>query len=241
MADAQNILITGGTDGIGLKLAQAYANKGASVAITGRRDLADITDIIPPNVAYIQADQSIPERAAEQIVHGLESLNWQHCDLAILNAGNGKVCNPLEELEGDLRNRIDVNLTAPILIAHELTKSLMAAKAGKLVFIGSTSHKGAANFASYAASKSGLNGFARSLREEWRGKVSVQIIHPGPIATNMHAKAGFDPGIIRHIFLNPDFVTRTIIRKINGGNSPISISFVARIMDFLTLQNWLTR
>ncbi len=238
MAEPRNILITGGTDGIGLKLAYTYANGGNNVVVTGRRSAEDVKGLLAVNITYIKADQAAPDEAANAIIRALAKLGWHHCDLAILNAGNGKAGDPLAENSRDLINRIDVNLTAPILISHALEELLMASANSKLVLIGSTSHRGASNFASYAASKAGLNGFARSLREEWRGRVNVQIIHPGPIATNMHDKAGFDPGIIKRIFLNPDFVARTIIRKIKKGRSPTSISFAARIIDYLTLRNW---
>ena len=154
-----------------------------------------------------------------------------------MNAGNGTICPPLEEQADSLINTLNVNLASPIAITHALAPLLFAADNGKLTIIGSTSHKGAANFASYAASKAGLNGFARSLREEWKGRINVQIIHPGPTATGMHAKAGFVPGIIKHIFLDPDFVTRTIIRKIKNGGSPTSISFFARFLDHVTLRS----
>ena len=147
------------------------------------------------------------------------------------------MCPPLEEQADSLLNTLDVNLSAPIAITHALAPLLFAASNGKLAIIGSTSHKGVANFASYAASKAGLNGFARSLREEWKGGINVQIIHPGPTATGMHAKAGFEPGIIKHIFIDPDFVTRTIIRKIDSGGSPISVSFFARFLDHVTLRS----
>ena len=240
MTDPRNILITGGTDGIGLLMARSYARSGANVVVTGRRDKSALSNVLPANVSYIEADQSVPEQAARFIDQGLEQLGWQHCDLAILNAGNGKFCDPLDENSDDLSNRIDVNLTAPILIALQLTKLLVAAPDGKLVFIGSTSYRGAKKFASYAAAKSGLNGFVRSLREEWLDRVNVQIIHPGPIATNMHAKAEFNPGFIKNIFLDPDFVTRTIIRKIESGRSPVIVSFTARIIDILSLRGWMS-
>ena len=241
MTNAGNILITGGTDGIGLRLARQYSSKGANVAVTGRRPLAAVKDLLPANVHYIKADQSGPEKAALSIIDCLKEIDWHHCDLAILNAGNGTTCPPLEEESDSLLDTLDVNLSAPIAISHALAPLLFAASNGKLTIIGSTSHKGAANFASYAASKAGLGGFARSLREEWKGLINVQIIHPGPTATGMHAKAGFEPGIIKHIFLDPDFVTRTIIRKIDDGGSPVSISFLARFLDHVTLRSLVSR
>ncbi len=241
MTIARQILITGGTDGIGLRLALQYSNNGADVAVSGRRPMAAVKDLLPANVHYIKADQSEPEIAAQEITDGLQNIGWQYCDLAILNAGNGAVCPPLRERADSLLNTLDVNLSAPIAITHALAPLLFAASDGKLAIIGSTSHKGAANFASYAASKAGLNGFARSLREEWKGRINVQIIHPGPTATAMHAKAGFEPGIIKNIFLDPDFVTRAIIRKVDSGGSPISVSFLARFFDHITLRSLVSR
>ena len=241
MTNARKILITGGTDGIGLRLARQYSDDGADVAVSGRRPLAAAKELLPANVHYIKADQSEPENAAQDIFDGLQKIGWQHCDLAILNAGNGTVCPPLEEQADSLLNTLHVNLASPIAITHALAPMLFAASNGKLAIIGSTSHKGAENFASYAASKAGLNGFTRSLREEWGGRINVQIIHPGPTATDMHTKAGFEPGIVKHIFLDPDFVTRTIIRKIDNGSSPISISFFARFLDHITLHSLASR
>lgn len=241
MTNTSKILITGGTDGIGLRLARHYCDKGAEVTVTGRRALADAAELLPANVHYIKADQSDPENAAQSIVDALQKIGWQHCDLAILNAGNGTVCPPLEEHADSLLNTLNVNLASPIAITHALAPLLFAANKGKLAIIGSTSHKGAENFASYAASKAGLNGFTRSLREEWKERVIVQILHPGPTATGMHAKARFEPGFIKHIFLNPDFVVRTIIRKIDNGGSPISVSFFARLMDHVTLRSLVSR
>ena len=45
----------------------------------------------------------------------------------------------------------------------------------------------------YAASKAGLDGFGRALAEEWRGAVTVRVLHPGPVATGMAARAGRSP------------------------------------------------
>ncbi len=231
-----NILITGGTDGIGLRLARLYSAEGCNVVVTGRRDENEVGVIIGDEIKYIRADQSLPEKAATAIVDGLASLGWQHCDVAILNAGCGKIGNPLEETGEHLRLMIDVNLAASILVAHTLAPLLLAPEPenGKLIIIGSTSYRGAKNFASYAAVKAGLHGFARSLREEWRGRIDVKIIHPGPTATDMHAKAGFDPGWMRKLFLRPDAMARLIKRQVEKPHSPVSIGLLAKARDALS-------
>lgn len=238
MGELCNILITGGTDGIGLQLARRYLSQGANVVVTGRRELENMEDLPDKNIPYIRADQNTPDQAASAILEGLKTLGWQHCDIAILNAGYGKLCDPLEEDAENLRQTLAVNLVAPVLIAHALAPMLFAAKHGKLVLIGSTSHKGAGNFASYAATKAGLHGFARSLREEWRGRINVQIIHPGPTSTDMHAKAGFDSGWMKRFFLKPENAARMIANRINTNRSPVSVSFLANMVDILTLRRW---
>ena len=73
-----------------------------------------------------------------------------------------------------------------------------------MTLIGSVARKGQAQFPAYAASKGALHGFARALRSEWSGKVAVQVLHPGPTRTDMHEKAGHDPGRMRSFFFNPD-------------------------------------
>ena len=85
----------------------------------------------------------------------------------------------------------------------------------------------------YAASKSGLAGLARSLCAEWRGRIDVQIIHPGPTATAMHERAGYDPGWMRKFFL-PDRLAAATIARLMSGNAPVSgIYSVALLREFL--------
>ena len=185
----KRVLITGATSGIGS--AHHYARR-ADLLLAGRRPEMNIRRHLPADAGYVAAVQSRPKEAATRIGEACESLGWDGLDLAILNAGTGYVGDPALEDPDRLRETLDTNLVAPIAIAHRLFPLLEAA-GGQLVLIGSTAHRGAPAFASYAASKVGLDGFARALREEWRGRVGVQVIHPGPTRTGMHRKAGLEP------------------------------------------------
>ncbi len=238
-----HVLITGGTDGIGLHLARLYQSEGASVVVTGRRNQAETEQLLNNEIVYIKADQINPAQAATDIINGLDAIGWKSCDIAILNAGCGQVGDPLEETAENIRRTIDVNLAATIQIAHALGSLLLAdaqvrQTPGKLVIIGSTARKGAKKFASYAATKAGLHGFVRSLREEWFGRVDVKIIHPGPTATAMHEKAGLDPGMMRQLFLRPDQMARLIKHHTSKSASPVSIGFLAKVRDSITPSPW---
>ena len=201
------VLITGASDGIGRALVECYRSKGWSVIAHGRRPASRISPQLPAQVKYVQADlASDPAAAIDAILAALP----EGLDLAILNAGHGLVATPQDTRPDAIASMITVNATVPLLLAQGLFPRLLASK-GRLVFIGSTAAKGAhPDFSIYAATKSALAGAARSLRLEWKDRVPVQIIHPGPTATGMHDKAGLGDIPIRKFFTAPDIVARAI-------------------------------
>jgi NAD(P)-dependent dehydrogenase (short-subunit alcohol dehydrogenase family) len=220
----RKILVTGATDGIGLALVERLAGRH-DVMATGRRSSEDTAGLFPDGVIYVQADQSDPEASAQAVAQALLKNNWARLDFAILNAGTGTVRPPEEEDADAIRLTLDVNLAATLALAHTLYPYLEKA-AGQLTIVGSIARKGSADFASYAASKAALHDFARALREEWRGRVRVQMLHPGPTMTDMHAKAGFDPGWIRQWFIRPADMAAMIEAAIRAGGSPKTLSFL---------------
>ncbi|MDP3895170.1 MAG: SDR family NAD(P)-dependent oxidoreductase [Mesorhizobium sp.] len=232
------LLITGATAGIGLAMARRRA-AGADLLLTGRQEHAAVRDRLPPGAAYVAADQSSPEAAAGAVRGALDRLGWDRLDLAVLNAGAGHALDPATESAQSIRVTLDVNLAAAIALAQTLLPFLENAS-GKLVLVGSTAHRGAPGFASYAASKAGLDGLARALREEWRGRVAVQIVHPGPTATGMHEKAGHDPGPIGRMFARPETTAARIEAAIASGRSPVTIPF-ARYAAADSLTTWMKR
>ncbi len=215
---SHTILITGATDGIGLQLAKNYAARGHKVLATGRKPLINDEEYFETaNIAYIRADQERPQQAAQNIANAMVELGWTQLDLAILNAATGWAGNPAEETPDQIDQQVRVNLTAPIIITKALSPWLFKG-GGKLVFIGSTAIKGQGAFATYAASKAGLDGFTRSLREEWRGHAQVLMIHPRPIKTAMHAKAGLKVGAARIFFMSSKRAARAIQKSIRSGD-----------------------
>lgn len=222
MARRRSILITGGTSGIGLALVERLAPRH-DILVAGRRSEDEARAVLPDNVAYVRAPLEDPATATQAIADAILRRGWVRLDNAVLNAGVGYAPPNTLETADQIRDTLAVNLTASVLLARALHGWLAKAN-GTLTLVGSIAHKGSALIPAYAGSKAGLHGFARALRSEWQGKVAVQVIHPGPTRTDMHQKAGYDPGRLRSIFLPAPAVAAMMEGAIAGRRSPVTVS-----------------
>jgi short-subunit dehydrogenase len=222
----RRVLITGASAGIGLCLTRKVHLAGGDILAVGRRPPGELPEDFP-DLAYSAIDLGAPDATA-QIIAAAETLDWDTLDYLVLNAGTGRYAGVETEDAASIADTVQVNLAAPIEIAHAFADRLLAGH-GKVVLVGSAAHKGSAGFPVYAATKAALNGFARSLRSEWRGRIDVQIIHPGPVSTEMHARAGFDPGWMGKLFLKADDVAEVMARRIASNRSPVTVGYRAVI------------
>ncbi len=189
-----NVVITGATDGIGLALARQYQQQGARLILIGRRpiELLDNTFFAPD--CYCQADLANLD-SAKQISFWLHENRVAHLDLVIHNAAVGYV-GPVEtQGEENIRQLVNVNLRAPIMLSHALYP-LVERAAGKFVFVSSVvAGLPGPGYAVYTATKAALDSFVRNWQIELRADrspVRAQIIRPGATRTNMHEKSGAD-------------------------------------------------
>ena len=225
------ILITGGTDGIGLELVRLYQTQGARVIAVGRRPLAQLDSSLFSSETYCQSDLS-EANCAEAITRFLETQGIQQLDLLIHNAGVGEY-GPIEaQSAAYIEQLVAVNLLAPLALTHALLPSVRQAS-GKIVFISSVvSALASPQYAVYAASKAALDGLARSLRVELQNtSVSVQVIHPGATRTGMHRKSGISKDTLNwDRFPSAESVAEQITKAIEGKQKTAAIGLGNRVL-----------
>lgn len=175
----KRVLVTGGTQGIGLGIADAFADAGADVVVTGTRASAgDYADDLS-RFTYLRACLDRPaERTALAATAG-------PIDILVNNAGQSHTDE--YSMEG-YACVIEVNLNAAAELCY-LFHPVLHERGGAIVNVGSCASFIAIGYApAYTASKTGLLGFTRAVADQWaRDGVRVNMIAPGFIETRMTA------------------------------------------------------
>jgi NAD(P)-dependent dehydrogenase (short-subunit alcohol dehydrogenase family) len=197
--DGRRALVTGGARGLGRVIADALAEAGADVAVSGRSPEAcesaagEIARATGRKTAAFVADLTRPDevtRLAGDVERGLGPI-----DILVNNAGVN-LRGPAAELsEEDWDAVVDTNLKAPFLLSRAVGPRMCARGWGRIVNLGSIlAVVGLPGRAPYAASKAGLVNLTRVLALEWATQgVTVNALCPGPFATDMNKQLLADP------------------------------------------------
>ena len=180
-------LLTGATGGIGHAIARALKQRGAELVLTGRR-----TDVLEPLAAELGARALACDLSQAAEVDRLVQEAGE-VDILIANAAlpaSGRLDAFSME---DIDHALNINLRAPIALAHALAPAMIKRGSGHLLFMSSLAGKTASPGTSmYNTTKYALRGFAAALRAELRGDgVGVSAVFPGFIReAGMFADAG---------------------------------------------------
>lgn len=187
------ILITGGSSGIGMALAERFLKLGNEVIVCGRREdaLKTLASRLP-GLHYLVADTGSPsdrEKLAGEVTQKFPRLN-----VVINNAGIQRR-TPLTRPEpwADIASEIDINFAGPVHMASLMIPHLVKQPRAHLMNVSSgLAFVPLARMAVYCATKAAVHSFTMSLREQLRGtSVTVTEIIPPAVKTNLGGSHDF--------------------------------------------------
>ena len=175
----QVAIVTGGTRGLGLVIAQQLALAGCLVAVCGRNAPTDLSD----GITFFQADVRDAEQAKALVDNVVQKFG--RVDILVNNAGG----SPNSAIESASPRFIDavlkLNLVGPLYMAQAVYPHMKAQKGGSIVNIASVSGaRPSPGTAIYGAAKAGLLNLTQSLAQEWGSDaVRVNAIIAGLMST----------------------------------------------------------
>ncbi len=197
--DGRVALVTGGTKGLGLAIAEALASAGADVAVAARDGEAAnrVADAIGRSsgrrTVGVAADVSVSAQVDAMVARTLAAMG--RLDILVNNAGIN-IRGPIEQLqESEWDAVIDTNLKGPWLCCRAVAATMKSQGWGRVInvssMLGEISMPGRTP---YASSKGGLTLLTKTLALEWaRDGINVNALCPGPFATEINRPLLNDP------------------------------------------------
>jgi 3-oxoacyl-[acyl-carrier protein] reductase len=210
--DRKVALVTGGSRGIGAAIAKRLAREGTDVALTylsasdkARKVVAEIKNAGGTARAY-PVDSEDPKAVQESVERIVTEFG--RLDVLVNNAGI-HIAKPLEDLTlEDFERIIAVNVRAVFIATRTAARHMR--EGGRIINIGSVNadHAPAPNTGLYAMSKSALIGLTKGLARDLgpRG-ITINLIHPGPIDTDMNPADGPFAETLRGMLAIPRYAT----------------------------------
>jgi len=189
--NGQVAIVTGGGTGLGLGVAQCFAEAGAKVVITGRREevLKEAADQIGPAVIPMVVDVTDTTGLPDFVKRVASEVGAP--DILVNNAGIHVKKPALEMTDEDFNSVLTTHLTGAFALTRAVAPGMIAKKKGSIVFVSSmTAYMGMPLVAGYSTAKTGVIGLVRTLSAELAPKgVRINAVAPGWIDTPMLRRA----------------------------------------------------
>ena len=205
------MVVTGGSRGIGLAIARACANEGASLALVGRdrKALARAARQVAGEVQTIAADVAQPKQVVRVFSRIRE--RFGRVDVLVNSAGVFTYKPFVRTSLADWRRNIETNLTALFLTTRAALPLFARSRGPHLINILSVSSREAfPKCSAYTASKFGALGLTRVLRQELR-ELGIRVTAVLPGATNTRLMDEFDFKVHRDQVIQPEDVAAAVL------------------------------
>jgi NAD(P)-dependent dehydrogenase (short-subunit alcohol dehydrogenase family) len=185
------VLVSGGSRGIGLALAQACRERGARVIVSARHEDTlratglpyECCDVADPEAVDRTVGRVVQQHGRLDVLYNVAGINFRHAAATF----------PVERLDEILA----VNLRGSYLMAAACGRVMVAQRRGKVVNIASLhTSQSLPGVSAYAASKGAIGSLTRALAVEWApANVQVNALAPGFIETDLNRKLWEHPAM----------------------------------------------
>lgn len=213
------MMLTGGSRGIGLKIALEAQSRGWVVCL-GLRDPSQLPDGLDPAMTDLFRYDAT-DRGAETAWVKATIESHGRIDAIVANAGLFTATSIIDTPEHEVDALLEVNLRAPRRLAMAAWSSLKVSGKGRIAILGSLSGKRVASKGSglYSVSKFAAIGLAHALRYEgWDDGIRVTAICPGLVATDMGETAAGEACAVEEM-TQPEEVARLTLEVIGLSNT----------------------
>jgi len=192
--EGKNVIVTGGSLGIGTSIALTLAKAGANVAINYRKHADEANAVVAEMEKMgrkglaIRADVSSFEDAQKMVDKVIEEFGG--VDILVCNAGINRDATVWKMTEDQWDQVININLKGYFNYIHAVAPHFREKKTGRVINITSINGmRGKFGQSNYSASKAGIIGLTKAVaRELGRSQVTVNAVAPGMIMTDMAKK-----------------------------------------------------
>jgi 3-oxoacyl-[acyl-carrier protein] reductase len=189
--EGQVALVTGGSRGIGRAIAVKLAEEGCDIALNYRSATAEAEQVaehiakLGRTVELIQGDVSDPD-VPRQVVSRVRA-SFGRLDVLVNNAGITRDELLVNQSLKDIRDVVDTNLVAPMLMVQAAAGVMLRRRYGRIVNLSSSAaSKPGRGQSNYAAAKGGLEAFTKAMAVELASRnILVNAVAPGVIRTDM--------------------------------------------------------
>lgn len=213
----KRILVTGGSSGIGLALAHAFAEAGAHVIITGRSE-ARLSEAAASHAALSGVVCDVTRD--DQVLALRERMDaGGGTDVLVNNAGVMHAFDVTSgfPLETQLQE-IDIDVAGPVRLVHHFLPGLLGRESVIVNVSSGLAYMPYAAAPVYSASKAFLHAYTQSLRAQLAG-TSVRVVELLPPVVDTPLADGLDPSFAR---MPPETLATTFLRDLQRGRDEIA-------------------
>jgi 3-oxoacyl-[acyl-carrier protein] reductase len=200
----KNVLVTGGSRGIGKACVELFLQAGANVAFTFQSAKVEADKMIADYTGSAKLKQyklNLSDAVEIEKVIDLVLGDFENMDVLVNNAGIWKEAAIDEMTIDEWNETMNINLTSTYLITKLLVSGMKKNKFGRIINIASTAgQRGEAFHSHYAASKGGMISLTKSLASELgQYNITVNCVAPGWVITDMTTDSLADEKILKKI------------------------------------------